>query len=61
MDKLSPTEELARLRQLVKSIESGTKIIRAGVDVTKPELAILKREIVYLEKVVEGAGDSKTS
>ena len=61
MDKLSPTEELARLRQLVKSLESGTKIIRAGVDVTKQELAILRREIVYLEKVVEGAGGSKTS
>jgi hypothetical protein len=56
MDKLPPAEELARLRQLVKALESGTKIIRGGADVTKQDLVILKREIVYLEKLVEGSG-----
>jgi hypothetical protein len=56
----SPTEELARLRQLVKSLESGAKIIRGGTNVTERELAILKREIVYLEKLVEGSGDSNS-
>ena len=54
MDKLPPADELARLRQLVKSLESGAKIIRGGADVTKKELAILKREIVYLENLLEG-------
>ena len=54
MVKLPPADEVARLRQLVNSLESGAKIIRGGADVTKKELAILKREIFYLENLLEG-------
>ena len=52
MDKLPPADELARQRQLVRSLESGSKIIRAGVNVTVKELAILKQKIADLEKLL---------
>ena len=52
MEKLSPAEELARLRQLVKSLEGGAKIIRAGRDITQDELRILRQEIAFLEKSI---------
>jgi len=47
-----PAEALASLRQLVKSLQGGAKIIRQGVDVTKAELRMLNLEIAYLEKCV---------
>ena len=56
MDKLPPAEELARLRQLVRSLESGAKIIRGGANVTGKELTILNRKIADLEKLVEASG-----
>jgi len=52
MEQLSPAEELARLRQLVKTLEGGAKIIRAGSDITQDELRILRQEIAFLEKSV---------
>jgi hypothetical protein len=58
MDK-DPAAELTRLRQLSKSLESGMKIIREGVDVTAEELKIIKLEIAYLEKVSSCTDDSK--
>jgi hypothetical protein len=51
-EKLPPAEELARLRQLVKALESGSKIIRGGQDVTQDELRKVKLEIAYLEKTL---------
>ena len=50
MEQLSPAEELARLRQLVKTLEGGAKIIRAGSDITQDELRSLRLEIAFLEK-----------
>ena len=52
MEKLSPAEELARLRQLVNSLEGGAKIIRDGSDITQDELRILRLEVAFLEKSV---------
>jgi hypothetical protein len=49
---LSLAEELAHLRQLVKSLEGGAKIIRAGRDITQDELRILKLQIAFLEKSI---------
>jgi hypothetical protein len=51
-EKLLHAEELARQRQLAKSLESGSKIIRGGKDVTQDELRIVKLEIAYLEKTL---------
>jgi hypothetical protein len=50
--EVAPAEALASLRQLVKSLQGGAKIIRQGVDVTKAELRMLNLEIAYLEKCV---------
>jgi hypothetical protein len=47
-----PAAALARLRELVKSLEGGAKIIRQGQNVTQAELRILNLEIAYLEKVL---------
>ena len=52
MEKLSPAEELARLRQLVQSLEGGAKIFRAGQNITQDELRILRLEIAFLEKSI---------
>lgn len=52
MRQVPPAEALASLRQLVKSLQGGAKIIRQGVDVTKAELRMLNLEITYLEKCV---------
>jgi hypothetical protein len=49
---LSLAEELTRLRQLVKSLEGGAKVIQEGRDITQDELRILKLQISYLEKSV---------
>ena len=51
--KLSLAEELAHLRQLVKSLEGGAKIIRAGRDITQDELRILRLQIALLEKSIK--------
>jgi hypothetical protein len=51
--KLSLAEELAHLRQLVKSLEGGAKVIRAGRDITPDELRILRLEIAFLEKSIK--------
>jgi hypothetical protein len=48
--KLTPTEQLARLRKIVMSLEAGTKIFRDGLDVTKDDLRVLKAEIAFLER-----------
>jgi hypothetical protein len=50
MREATSVEALASLRQLVKSLEGGAKIIRQGADVTKAELRLLRLEISYLEK-----------
>jgi hypothetical protein len=50
--EVPPAEALASLRQLVKSLQGGAKIIRQGIDVTKAELRLLNLEIAYLEKCV---------
>jgi hypothetical protein len=47
-----PAAALARLRELVKSLEGGAKIIRQGQNVTQAELRILNLEIAYLEKLL---------
>jgi len=52
MREVPPAEALASLRQLVKSLQGGAKIIRQGVDVSKAELRLLNLEIEYLEKCV---------
>jgi hypothetical protein len=51
-EKSPPAQELGRLRQLVKALESGSKIIRGGKDVTQDELRKVKLEIAYLEKTL---------
>jgi hypothetical protein len=48
---------LAGIRKFLKALESGTKIIRGGADVTAQEIHFLKLEIAYLEKVVAGTND----
>jgi polyhydroxyalkanoate synthesis regulator phasin len=46
-------EELASLRHFVEGLESGaTTLRRNGVDVTKREAAILRREIADLEQLI---------
>jgi hypothetical protein len=50
---LSLAEELAHLRQLVKSLEGGAKVIRAGRDITQDELRILRLQIAFLEKSIK--------
>ena len=57
MDK-DPASELSRIRQLVRSLESGMKIIREGVDVTADELKMLRLQITYLEKVMRDSDQS---
>ena len=57
MDK-DPASELVRIRQLVRSLESGMKIIREGVDVTADELKMLRLQITYLEKVMRDSDQS---
>ena len=57
MQELDPKDELAGLRKFLKALESGTKIIRAGADVTAQEIHFLKLEITYLEKVLAAAKD----
>jgi len=52
MREVPPAEALASLRQLVRSLQGGAKIIRRGVDVTQAELRMLNLEIAYLEKCV---------
>jgi len=47
-----PAEALARLRELVKSLEGGAKIVRRGQNVTQAELRILNLQIAYLEKLL---------
>ena len=54
MQNSIPEEELKRLRELVKSLEGGAKIMRAGHDVTLGELRMLRLEIAYLEKIAVG-------
>lgn len=57
MDEARPTDELAGLRQFLNKLESGDMSLRRkGVDVTQAEIAILKREIVHLEKIVARSG-----
>lgn len=51
-NELHPADQLAGIRQFLKSLENGTKIIRGGADVTKAEIGFLKLEIAYLEKVL---------
>jgi len=58
MDK-DAASELLRIRQLVKSLESGMKIIREGVDVTAEELKMLKLEIAYLEKTASSTDEKQ--
>jgi hypothetical protein len=57
MQDLEPKDELAGIRKFLKALESGTKIIRGGADVTAQEIHFLKLEIAYLEKVVAGTND----
>ena len=49
-NKLLSSAELAHLRQVVKSLEGGAKVIRAGRDITQDELRSLRLEIAFLEK-----------
>ena len=50
---MTPSEELAGLRQLLKALESGSMTMRQnGQDVTKRELDKLKPDIAFLEKVL---------
>ena len=44
--------ELAHLRQVVKSLEGGAKVIRAGRDITQDELRSLRLGIAFLEKSI---------
>ena len=59
MDK-DPASELCRIRQLVKSLESGMKIIRGGVNVTADELKMLRLEVTFLEKAQRDSDQSKS-
>jgi len=51
-NKLLSSAELAHLRQVVRSLEGGAKVIRAGRDITQDELRSLRLEIAFLEKSV---------
>jgi hypothetical protein len=48
----SATDELAGLRRFLKAFETNTTIRRRGVDVTREEIDILKREIAHLESIL---------
>jgi hypothetical protein len=61
MREVPPAEALASLRQLVKSLQGGAKIIRQGVDVTHAELRMLNLEIAYLEKCMVNDEPGKPS
>jgi hypothetical protein len=50
MTRPPPADELSHLRQLVKALEGGAKVIREGRDMTQDELRILRLQIRYLEK-----------
>lgn len=48
-----PADELKGLRQFLEGLESGKTIIRrGGKDVSRDEIAILKREIAHLERII---------
>jgi hypothetical protein len=52
-DPHTPAEELGILRQMLDGLESGSLTMsRNGVDVSKREAGILKREIAHLEDVI---------
>ena len=53
MDTQRPSEELIGLRQYLARIEAGElRLSQRQVDVTRDEIAVLKREIAFLEKVI---------
>jgi hypothetical protein len=54
-----PTDELGALRWDVARMDSGALLLRlSGRDVTQREIAILKREIAFLEKVATRGASS---
>jgi hypothetical protein len=53
MDKTRPIDELAFLRGFLARLEAGELILsRSGVDVSQEEMAVLKREIAHLDRVL---------
>jgi hypothetical protein len=53
MDEPHPAKELATLRDLVRRLESGDLSARLrGVDVTKQEIGLLRREIARLDMIL---------
>lgn len=57
-----PIDELAALREFLDRLESGqTRMVKSGVDVTKTEAAVVRREIAHLEKVIERLKSGKAS
>jgi hypothetical protein len=54
MAELHPADELKGLRQFLEQLVSGDLTLhRHHIDVTKSEIAVVKREIAYLEKVLD--------
>jgi ribosomal protein S2 len=53
MDEPYPADELTNLRKLLDRLETGYTIMRHnGADVTKREIALLRKEIARLEKIL---------
>jgi hypothetical protein len=53
MDTQRPSEELVGLRQYLARIEAGElRLSQRQVDVSRDEIAVLKLEIAFLEKVI---------
>ena len=60
MTKLPLNVDLARLRQFLNALEADAQITLGGVDLRAHEIEDLKREIAYLEGVLNGSPDHGT-
>jgi hypothetical protein len=50
---MPPAEELATLRDFLARLEDGRlQLGRSGRSVTKDEIAVVRREIAFLEKIL---------
>jgi hypothetical protein len=60
MVKTSIDTDLARLRQFLKTLEADAQIAVGDVDLGGQEIEILKREIAYIEGILNGNPDCGT-
>jgi hypothetical protein len=60
MVKSSIDTDLVRLRQFLKTLEADAQIAVGDVDLGGQEIEILKREIAYIEGILNGNPDCGT-